>query len=214
MSIFQIFLLLVAGSIFFIFFRQLLSGNYPKRGIDYEAKRDDDKVGSITTPTRSFEKMSEPKSRLEELIEMADEAVEKGDMLEARKAIQSALIVDRSSREVLRRAGYLYYELGDYEEAMEYYEELLKKDKYDDMAHNALANTLHKLNRDEEAITHHKRAIELDNQYAPYFFNYANTLYDLGKKDEALELYKRAYTLDNNLKEAKDMVVKIGGDNE
>jgi tetratricopeptide (TPR) repeat protein len=211
MSIFQIFLLLVAGSIFYMFFRQLLSGDYPKRGIDYEAKRTDDKVGSITTASKSFEKIPKPKSRVEELIEMADEAVEKGDMLEARKAIQSALIVDKDNLQVLRRAGYLYYELGDYSEAKEYYESLLDKDKYDDMAHNALANTLHKLSEDDQAISHHQRAIELDSQYAPYYYNYANTLYDLGKEDEALKLYQKTYSLDKSLDEAKEMIIKLGG---
>jgi len=211
MSIFQIFLLLLAGSIFYMFFRQLFSGDYPKRGIDYEAKRSDDKVGSITTASKSFEKMPQPKSRVEELIEMADASVEKGDMLEARKAIQSALIVDKDNPEVLKRAGYLYFELGDYEESKEYYSKLLELDKSDDIVYNALANTLHKLGEDDKAIEYHQKAIELDSDYAPYYYNYANTLYDLGKEDEALKLYQKAYSLDKSLDEAKEMIVKLGG---
>ena len=209
MSIFQLFLLLLAGSIFYMFFKQLFSGNYPKRGIDFEAKVPDENISTINNPQKTFAKRKEPQSRLEELLSMADESVEKGDMLEARKAIDSALIVDGNNPEVLKRAGYLYYELGDFEDAKEHYSKLLEFDSNDDMAYNALANSLHKLGLDGEAITHHKKAIELDSTYAPYYYNYANTLYDMVRYDEALELYKKAYRLDDTLKNAKDMIDKL-----
>jgi tetratricopeptide (TPR) repeat protein len=209
MSIFQLFLLLLAGSIFYMFFKQLFSGDYPKRGIDFEAKLPDENIGTINNPQKTFAKPEVQQSRLEELLSMADESVEKGDMLEARKAIDSALIVDGNNPEVLKRAGYLYYELGDFADAKEHYSKLLEFDSSDDMAHNALANSLHKLGLDDEAITHHKKAIELDSSYAPYYYNYANTLYDMARYDEALELYKKAYRLDDTLKSAKEMIDKL-----
>jgi tetratricopeptide (TPR) repeat protein len=214
MSIFQLFLLLLAGSIFYMFFKQLFSGNYPKRGIDFEAKLPDENIGAINQPQKTFAKVKAPQSRIEELLSMADESVEKGDMLEAKKAIDSALILDSTNVDVLRRAGYLYYELGDYEDAKEYYTKLLEYDARDDMAHNALANTLHKLSDDQAAITHHKKAIELDSEYAPYYYNYANTLYDMHRYDEALQMYKKAYELDATLKSAKEMIEKLEAGNE
>jgi len=211
MTIFQLFLLIVAGTIFYLFFKQLFSGTYPKRGVDFEAKVPDEQIGGISRPDKTFSKPVSMPTRMEELLNMADEAVKKGDMLEARKAIQSALIIDADNVEALRRNGYLQVEFENYEEAKESYEKVLLLDESDDVAHDALANVLHKLGQDEKALEHHKRAITLDSEYAPYYFNYANTLYDIGQMQEALENYQKAYALDKSLAEAEKMIEKLGG---
>ena len=209
MTTFQLLLLLIAGLVFYLFFRQLFSGNYPKRGVDFEAKLPDERIGGINRPDKTFSTPQEKPSRIEELISMADEAIEKGDLLEARKAVQSALIIDPDNIEALRREGYLYLEDEAYEEAKKVYEKILSLDPKDDIAHDSLANTLHKLGEDEEAIMHHRQAIDLDPEYAPHYFNYANTLYDLGRNAEALKQYQKAYEIDPSLEEAKKMIEKL-----
>ncbi|RRS30020.1 MAG: hypothetical protein P794_09400 [Epsilonproteobacteria bacterium (ex Lamellibrachia satsuma)] len=209
MSIFQLLLLVLAGAVFYLFFKQLFSGDYPKRGVDFEAKLPNDQLGGINRPDKTFSAPSTLPTRMEQLLKMADEAVEKGDMLEAKKAIQSALIIDKNNIEALRRSGYLHIELEEYEDAKESYERILSLDENDDVAHDSLANVLHKLMENESAINHHKRAIELDPGYAPHYFNYANTLYDLGQNKEALEMYQKAYELDGSLEEAQKMIMKL-----
>ena len=212
MTTFQLFLLIVAGSIFYLFFKQLFSGSYPKRGVDFEAKLPDEQIGGVNRPDKTFSKPAIKPHRVDELLEMADSAVEKGDMLEARKAVDSALILDENNIEALRRNGYLKIEFEEYEEAKESYEKILSLDESDDVAHDSLANVLHKLGENEKALMHHERAIELDPEYAPHYYNYANTLYDLGRKEEALENYKKAYELDSSLEEAKKMIEELGGE--
>jgi len=209
MTTFQLFLLIVAGGVFYLFFKQLFSGNYPKRGVDFEAKLPDDHIGGVNRPDKVFAKPKQEISRIEQLIEMADDAIKKGDLLEARKAVQSALILDENNIEALRREGYLYLEDKAYEEAKKVYEKILSLDPDDDIAHDSLANTLHKLGEDEAAIAHHQKAIALDLEYAPHYFNYANTLYDLGHYDEALKQYQKAYELDPEIEEAKEMIKKL-----
>ncbi len=210
MTTFQLFLLIVAGGVFYLFFKQLFSGNYPKRGIDYEAKVPDERIGGINRPDKIFAKpREEGGSRIEQLIEMADEAISKGDLLEARKAVQSALILDENNIEALRREGYLYLEDREYDEARKVYEKILSLDPDDDIAHDSLANTLHKLGEHEAAMAHHRQAIELDPEYAPHYFNYANTLYDMKRFDEALVNYKKAYELDPEIEEAKKMIKEL-----
>jgi len=209
MTTFQLLLLLIAGLVFYLFFKQLFSGSFPKRGVDFEAKLPDESIGGINRPDKTFSTPEEKPSRVEELISIADEAMGKGDLLEARKAVQSALIIDPDNIEALRREGYLYLEDEAYEEAKKVYEKILSLDPEDDIAQDALANTLHKLGRNEEAIMHHKQAIDLDPEYAPHFFNYANTLYDLGRNAEALVQYQKAYELDPSLEETKKMIEKL-----
>lgn len=209
MTLLQLSLLIAAGVIFYLFFRQLFSGDYPKRGVDYEAKLPDARIGGLNRPDKTFARPAEPGGRLQELLEIADNSLEKGDNLEAKKALQSALILEERNPDVLRRLGVVHMNMNDYPHAREIYELLLEIDPGDDLAHSSLANALHKLGEDDAAIVHHKEAIALDPDYAPHHYNYANTLYDLGKREEALAEYRRAYELDPSLEEAKKMIGEL-----
>ncbi len=209
MSTFQLLLLIAAGGVFYLFFKQLFSGNHPKRGVDFEAKIADEQIGGINRPDKIFSRPKVKLSRMEELFFMADEAVAKEDYDEAKKALGSALIIEENHTEALQKMGYVCMQTKEYSEAKESYEKLLTLEESNDMAHVSLANVLHKLEDEAGAIKHHQRAIELDETYAPHHFNYANTLYDLERKDEALNAYKRAFELDNSLEVAQKMIAKL-----
>ena len=214
MTIFQLLLLIVAGGVFYLFFKQLFSGNFPKRGVDFEAKVADEQIGGINRPDKTFSTPTVEPTRMEQLLAMADEAVEKKDFDEAKKALGSALIIEPDNVDALQKMGFVAMQTEDYTEAKESYEKLLTLDENDDMAHALLANALHKLGDEEGAEKHHEKAIVLDPEYAPHHFNYANTLYDLGRKKEALIGYKKAHELDNSLDVAKEMIDKLGNENE
>jgi len=207
-------LLLVAGAIFYLFFKQLFSGEHPKRGVDFEAKRDDAQIGGINRPDKTFSEPAVQMSRLEQLLQMSQEALERGDKEEAKKALGSAHIIEPHHIEVLQRLAHLCMQMERYEEAKEYYLALLKEEPDDDMAHAMLANVLHYLGEDSASEVHHKKSIILDKSYAPHHYNYANTLYDLGRKEEALVYYKEAYRLDPSLEEAKKMIERLGEKSE
>ncbi|MCO4845669.1 MAG: tetratricopeptide repeat protein [Sulfurovum sp.] len=214
MTTFQLLLLIVAGGVFYLFFKQLFSGNHPKRGVDFEAKVADEQIGGINRPDKTFSTPSVQPTRMEQLLKMTDDAVEKKDFEEAKKALGSALIIEENNTKVLQKMGYVCMQTGEFEEAKESYEKLLSLDDTDDMAHALLANVLHKLSDEEGAEKHHERALLLDPEYAPHHFNYANTLYELGRKKEALVGYTKAYELDDTLEEAKKMMKELGSDNE
>lgn len=209
MSTFQLLLFLISAVIFYLFFKQLFSSSYPKRGVDFEAKREDEQIGGVTEVNKTFSEPLPVLSRLEQLISMADRAMEKEDFVEADKALSSANIIEPENQEVLLKHGYVLVKLERLKDAKECYLELLALNENEDMAHVALANVLHKLGEDELSKQHHIRAIELDSSYAPHYFNYANTLYDLGEKELALEEYKKAYKLDKSLEEAEKMIKEL-----
>jgi tetratricopeptide (TPR) repeat protein len=214
MTTFQLLLLIVAGGVFYLFFKQLFSGDHPKRGVDFDAKVPDEQIGGINHPDKTFSTPTVQPTRIEQLLKMTDDAVEKKDFEEAKKALGSALIIEENNTEVLQRIGYVCMQTEEYVEAKEYFEKLLSLDDTDDIAHASLANVLHKLSDNESAQKHHERSIALDPEYAPHHFNYANTLYDLGQKKEALIGYTKAYELDNTLDEARKMMKELGSDNE
>jgi len=209
MSTFQLLLLVLSGAVFYLFFKQIFSGNHPKRGVDFEAKTADEQIGGINRPDKTFSKPTLQHTRMEQLVNMADDAIEKEDYEEASKALGSALILDDNNIDVLQRSGYVAMKQEKYEEAKEYFEKILSLDENDDMAHVSLANVLHKLDDEQGAEKHHEKAIMLDPEYAPHHFNYANTLYDLGRKEEALVGYNRAYELDPELEEAQKMIKEL-----
>ena len=210
MSTFQLLLLILAGGVFYLFFKQLFSGNHPKRGIDFEAKVADEQIGGINRPDKIFSTPTVQPSRMEQLLSMADEAIQKDDFEEAQKALGSALIIEPKNNEALQKMGFIAMQTENYSEAKEIYEQLLDLDDKDDMAHALLANALHKLGDDIGAEKHHEEAIQIDPNYAPHHFNYANTLYDLNRMKEALIGYKKAYELDKTIDAAKEMLEKIG----
>ncbi|HHS93543.1 MAG TPA: tetratricopeptide repeat protein [Campylobacterales bacterium] len=209
MTTFQLLLFLISAVIFFLFFRQLFSGSFPKRGVDYEAKKEDEQIGSLTESNKTFSEPQPQLSRIDQLMEMANSAIEKEDFVEADKALTSANIIEPDNKNILLQHAFVLLMLERLDEAKKTYEMVLKLDENEDMAHVSLANVLHKLGEDDKAKEHHLRAIELDDTYAPHYFNYANTLYDLNEKEEALKYYKLAYERDGELEEAQKMIKEL-----
>ena len=158
---------------------------------------------------KSFSTPPPKLSRIEQLSEMADRALEKKDFIEADKAISSALILDKDNIEFLLKRGYTLINLNRLDEAKEVYQHILELNPNEDIALVSLANIYHKLGNDKLSVEYHKKAIELDPQYAPHYFNYANTLYYMGRKSEALENYRKAYELDPSIDEAKRMIREL-----
>ncbi|HHB95285.1 MAG TPA: tetratricopeptide repeat protein [Campylobacterales bacterium] len=209
MSIFQFLLLIIAITIFILFFKQLFSGAFPKRGVDFEANRDNEQIGGITEMDKVFSTPAPKVSRVQQLIQMADNALEKQDFTEADKALSSALILEKDNIELLLKYGFVLINMHRLDEAKEIYTQILSINPNEDMAHASLANVLHQLNENDLAIEHHKKAIELDPSFAPHYFNYANTLYDLKRMDEALLNYKKVVQLDSSIEEASRMVKEL-----
>ena len=209
MSTFQFLLFLISAVVFYLFFKQLFSSSYPKRGVDFEAKNENEQIGGVTEMNKTFSTPAVQLSRVQQLNAMADESIGKEDYAEADKALSSALILEPDNQEILLKYGFILMHLERLSEAKEIYKQVIELNPSEDIAHVLLANILHKLDESEEAIKHHKIAIDLNKESAPHCYNFANTLYDMGKKDEALIFYKRAFELDSSLEEAKKMIKEL-----
>lgn len=214
MSFFQLILFMLAGIIFYLFFKKLFGSDYPKRGVDFEAKLPNENIGGISTSDKIFSKPITPTNRIDDLMDMAKKSIDINDFDDASKALQSALILEPDNIELLHMAGYVAIQSKNIDLAKEYYNKILLDNENDDLAHASLANVLHINQENEESIIHHKKSIEIDGSYAKHYYNYANTLYDLDKIDEAIVNYKKAFELDSHLIEAKDMIDKLIQDSQ
>lgn len=209
MTIFQLLLLIVTVTVFVLFFKQIFSDNIPANKLDIDTNSDEhNRLKEIRIDNQTISGM--PKiPRVQQLISMANQAIEKRDFLEADKALSSALILEKDNISLLLQYGFVLIELKRLNDAKETYLEILELDSQEDMAHASLANVYHHLDENEFALYHHRKSIEIDDAYAPHYFNYANTLYDLSQKEQALAYYKKAYELDPSIEEAIRMVKEL-----
>jgi tetratricopeptide (TPR) repeat protein len=138
MSLFQIVLLLLAGFIFYIFFKKLYSGNYPKRGIDYESKLPNEQVGSISNPGKIFSKEKPILTRMDELLSGANTSISNKDYDEAMKALRSAYIIDSKNVDVICGFGIVYFETGKLEDAKNYFQKAIAIDENCEIAKDML----------------------------------------------------------------------------
>ncbi len=214
MSTFQFLLFLISAVVFYLFFKQLFSNSYPKRGVDFEANNENEQIGGVTEMNKTFSTPTLKPSRIEQLNSMADDSIEKEDFLEADKALSSALILEPDNEEILLKYGFVLMNLDRLSEAKENYLYLIELNPSQDIAHVLLANILHKLDENEKSIEHHKIAIDLNRESAMHHYNFANTLYDMDRRDEALDLYREAFKLDNSLEEAQKMIKELSSPNK
>jgi len=209
MTIFQLLLFIATITVAILFFKQLFSGDLPTNRVDIKPNVDEqDLLKEISSDKQIISGMPRV-PRVQQLIAMANEAIEKRDFIEADKAISSALILEKENVELLLQYGFILISLNRLDEAKEIYLEILKLNENEDIAHASLGNIYHKLDENELSLHHHRKSIEIDDQYAPHYFNYANTLYDLSQKEQALAYYKKAYELDASIEEALRMIKEL-----
>jgi tetratricopeptide (TPR) repeat protein len=197
MSLVQFILLLLTLLIFYLFFTEI-----------FQEKEEEESIKTLQKDLNS--KLHQIKEKAKLIISL-DSFLEKKDYKKAKERLFFTKLKDylKTDYQLLRRAGMIFLELGEYERAEEYLRKALKINPNDDLSHNLLANTLHKLGKSDDAIKHHQAAIALDKNYSPFYFNYANTLYEIGDYKNAQALYEKAYRFDNSLKVAKEMMHKI-----
>ena len=93
------------------------------------------------------------------------------------------------------RAGNLAYSRGNYEEALDRYEEATVKHLEDAESHSNLGQVLVRLGRSEEALLHFELAIRLNPDRWAYHFNRAYALGELDRWRQAIDEYREARRL-------------------
>jgi len=86
----------------------------------------------------------------------------------------------------------LYYINGNNDEAIGYYNEVLKNDPYFSRAHNNLGVSLKSAGRFDEAISHLSKALQIDPEYGKAHYNLGVALMEVNRLDEAVNHYLEA----------------------
>jgi tetratricopeptide (TPR) repeat protein len=97
----------------------------------------------------------------------------------------------------VQHIGQAFFQLGRYEEALEYYDKALEIDSEYVSGYNLKGVVLDRLKRYNEALTCYNRALELDQNYIEAWHNKGLTLTKLDRKEEAIESFDNALKIDN-----------------
>ncbi len=144
-----------------------------------------------------------------DLIEKADEAMQKGDLQKALAIYSEANIKEPNSSETLFKMGYTLALQERDDEALEYYKEALELDKSNTYIHQAMASIYRKNGEYSSARMHLNESLAIDDSNPITYFNYGNLLLDMKHYDEAKDMYKTAIELDENFNEAKEELEKL-----
>ncbi|WP_457745518.1 tetratricopeptide repeat protein [Sulfurimonas sp.] len=145
----------------------------------------------------------------ENLMQRADDEVQKGDLQKALAIYSEVNIKAPKNPEILFKMGYVLAQQDRDDEALEYYKEALELDSKNTYIHQAIASLYRKMHEYASARNHLNASLDIDDTNPITYYNYGNLLNDMKHYDEAKEMYKKALELDSDFKEAKEELEKL-----
>ncbi|MDQ1244172.1 MAG: hypothetical protein QG565_512 [Campylobacterota bacterium] len=146
----------------------------------------------------------------EALVIKADEEFEAGNLQKAYALLNEANAKKAQNSDVLFKMGYILQQLGDNEEALNYYKEALELDKENEFIHNSIASVYRAMGEFVSAKMHLSASLAIDDKNPITCYNYGNLLVDMKHLEEAKEMYKNALALKEDFKEAQEELEKLG----
>ncbi|MDX9813999.1 MAG: tetratricopeptide repeat protein [Sulfurimonadaceae bacterium] len=144
-----------------------------------------------------------------DLVSLADEEFEKGNLKEALSLLEDAHSNDRYNPELLFKLGFISAQLDQDDMALRYYKDSIEIDDRDEFVHNAIASLYRKIGELDEAREHLEESLKLDSTNAKTYYNYGNLLVEMGELDEAKDMYTKALEIDPEFSEAKEELAKL-----
>jgi len=150
------------------------------------------KAIDILTPIIEDDKLNNPYPFMVQLLAEA-----KGNYQEVLKKCDALIAENEAAYFYHTVKGGVYYDLKEYDKALECYDEALKLDKTYVTAYNNKGNIYANLKKYDKALECYNKAIELDSEYASAYYNKGYLYYNLKEYDKALEWYDKAIEVDN-----------------
>ncbi len=213
MDIVQIIMLVTAAGVVFMIYKQIDSGNFQQIHKD--------KMDNAQAPDAAAQEevvdvepvqddpAAQKQQRIEELLEKTDTLVAEGNFKEAKKSIEAALILDENTDNYMRQ-GYILKNLGEYEEAIASFEQVLSKDDQNDMAYLFLGE-IYTIQKDyEKAAQNFESGLKIDNNFEKTHIEYAKMLLDSGNMEKAMQHIDKALQIDPDNADAQRIKGQIG----
>lgn len=145
----------------------------------------------------------------ESLIKKADEAFDRGDLQSALSLYVEANAKVPQDSETLFKIGYIFQQIDNSDQALNYYKEALEKDRENEYIHNSIATIYRSKGEFASAKMHLNASLAINDKNAVTYYNYGNLLVEMKHIDEAKEMYKKALELREDFKEAIEELEKL-----
>lgn len=139
---------------------------------------------------------------INELFEQALAAHKADDLVTAKEFYLAVLAREPQHAQTLHMLGLLAAQLGQFKNAVIWFEEALRYQQNDPILHNNIANAFKQLSQWDKAQQHYQLAIELDDTYCDAYNNLGALFYKQNLMAEAEQYFQKAIALQPNYLEA------------
>ena len=136
------------------------------------------------------------------LLGLAMDYIQKGNLKDTERLLKQALKMAPKSSEIYRLLGVNCAFKKDLNRALEMFNQAIKIEPNNWLAHSNKGNVLKDLNRHGDALKSYDRAIALQPDYAEVYNNRGNLFQELNQPHRAVESYDRAIALQPNYVDA------------
>lgn len=206
MDIVQIIMLVTAGGVAYMIYKQIDSGTFEQVHKNKEQQKQNPPAAKKDTaqgikPLGGGFGGEQKKSRIDELVSKTDDFVANANFKEAKKSIEAALILDPNADNYMRQA-FILKNLEQNSEALEALQEVVALDDANDMAYLFMGE-IHTANKDfDKAQEAFETALSIDSDFDKTHVEYAKMLLESGDSAKASEHITKALEIDPENEEA------------
>jgi|GEM_PF-3430424 len=209
MDIVQIIMLVTAGGVAYMIYKQISSGSFQqiRKDTAYNQKQNT-MVDRKTVPNANQMDDSYKLKRVEELLEKTDQFVSAGNFSEAKKSIEAALILQENSDNYMRQ-GFILKNLNEYEAAIESLKQVIKDEPNNDLAHLYLAEIYTAQKEFDKARDSFETALKIDSEFDKTHLEYAKMLIATNENEKVKEHLAKAIEINPQNEEALELMRQI-----
>jgi len=209
MDIVQIIMLVTAGGVAYMIYKQIDSGSFQQIHKDAARNQTQD-IEMETKPAHTTNQIDDNYKlrRVEELLEKTDEFVSAGNFSEAKKSIEAALILQENSDNYMRQ-GFILKNLNEYAAAIESFRQVIKDEPNNDLAHLYLAEIYTTQKEFDKARNSFETALKIDNKFDKTHLEYAKMLLATDENEKAKEHLAIVLEIDAQNEEALELMRQI-----
>ncbi len=136
------------------------------------------------------------------LLSKSLEYLRESNLDAAEPLLKQAISIESNHPDALRFLGIIYAQRKDFQQALKYFDAVIKVNPQNGIAHSNLGNVLFELSQFEKAIHAYDKSISLNPSYAEAWSNKGNALYELERYEEALIHHDKAIAMNPSYAEA------------
>lgn len=209
MDIVQIIMLVTAGGVAYMIYKQIDSGSFQQIHKDTPHNQAQNVEAENTTTHQPMQMDDKHKlKRVEELLDKTDQLVSEENFNEAKKSIEAALILQENSDNYMRQ-GFILKNLHEYTGAIESFNQVIKDEPNNDMAHLFMAEIFTAKKEYDHAKDSFETALKIDNEFDKTHVEYAKMLIATNENEKAREHLNQALALDAQNEEALNLMQQI-----